>query len=241
MTFLATSPCLKRIRVGMLSTSYLAAVCGFSSVLSLTIRRSWRSEAISSSTGATTRQGPHHGAQKSTSTGSLDSRTSAWKLLSVTSAIWPATSPSTFAFIASENIARVGRFGPGGHASARAYPPGADAQRRAVRPLRRARRPVRARRGDRAPGSGLPQRGAGDPQRDAVGGRARARRPRPRAAGDRQDDRREDRRPAQPRLPAPGRAAQGEVPGRPRRDHTYARVRPEARAQALRGARDPLT
>src|SRR6185503_3084980 len=59
-------------------------------MLSFTIRRSSRSELISSRTGATTRQGPHQGAQKSTSTGVSDSMTSAWKLLSVTSVMLPA-------------------------------------------------------------------------------------------------------------------------------------------------------
>src|SRR5207248_3038664 len=83
-------PPLKRIMVGIESTWNCAAVCWFSSVLSLTMRRSGRSEAISSSTGATTRHGPHQGAQKSTSTGPSDSMTSAWKLLSVTSLRVPA-------------------------------------------------------------------------------------------------------------------------------------------------------
>src|SRR3954447_1569401 len=81
----ATSPFLKTIIVGMARTWYLAAVSWFSSTLSLTMRRSSRSCAISSSTGATTRQGPHQGAQKSTSTGVSDSMTSAWKFASVTS------------------------------------------------------------------------------------------------------------------------------------------------------------
>src|ERR1700754_494706 len=94
MTFLATWPCLKRISVGMLSISKFAAVCWFSSTLSLTILRSERSAAISSRTGATTRHGPHQGAQKSTSTGTSDSRTSAWKLVSVTSERVPAMSGS---------------------------------------------------------------------------------------------------------------------------------------------------
>ena len=35
------------------------------------------------------RHGPHHGAQKSTSTGWVDSTTSAWKLLSETSVTAP--------------------------------------------------------------------------------------------------------------------------------------------------------
>src|SRR3954469_5023193 len=94
MTFLATAPFRNRISVGMLRTSKFAAVCWFSSTLSLTIFRSERSAAISSRTGATTRHGPHHGAQKSTSTGPSASRTSAWKLLSVTSERVPAMSGS---------------------------------------------------------------------------------------------------------------------------------------------------
>src|SRR4051794_34440140 len=90
MTFVATWPCLKRISVGIERTSNCAAVCWLSSTLSLTIfSASPRSPAISSSTGATMRHGPHHGAQKSTRTGVSDSRTSAWKLLSVTSEMAP--------------------------------------------------------------------------------------------------------------------------------------------------------
>src|SRR3954463_11529994 len=69
---------------------YSDAVWMFSSVLSLTIFRSSRSDAISSRIGATTRHGPHHGAQKSTSTGWSLSRTSAWKFVSVTSLMLPA-------------------------------------------------------------------------------------------------------------------------------------------------------
>src|SRR3954453_13197449 len=41
-------------------------------------------DAISSRTGATILHGPHHSAQKSTSTGLSDVRTSLWKLVSVT-------------------------------------------------------------------------------------------------------------------------------------------------------------
>src|SRR4051812_6942465 len=84
MTFLASAPSLKMIRVGMERTWYCAAVTWFSSTLSLTMRTSSRSLAISSRTGATTRHGPHHGAQKSTRTGVSDSSTSAWKVVSVT-------------------------------------------------------------------------------------------------------------------------------------------------------------
>src|SRR6478752_10828102 len=90
MIFLAGSPALNRIIVGIESTWNWAAVSGFSSVLSLTILTSLRSAAISSRTGPTTRHGPHQGAQKSTSTGVSDSRTSAWKLVSVTSVMLPA-------------------------------------------------------------------------------------------------------------------------------------------------------
>src|SRR5829696_3132506 len=59
-------------------------------MLSLTIRRSSRSAAIPWRTGATTRHGPHQGAQKSTSTGASDSMTSAWKFASLTSWRVPA-------------------------------------------------------------------------------------------------------------------------------------------------------
>ena len=89
-TVLTGWPALKRIIVGIDITPKREAVWGFSSMSSLTIRRSLRSDAISSSTGATTRQGPHHGAQKSTSTGLSDSMTSASKLLSVTCVSVPA-------------------------------------------------------------------------------------------------------------------------------------------------------
>src|SRR5258708_10763707 len=56
---------------------YFAAVCGFSSTLSLTIFTLAPSEPeISSSAGAIIRQGPHHSAQKSTTTGSVAFNTS---------------------------------------------------------------------------------------------------------------------------------------------------------------------
>src|SRR5947209_3869662 len=104
MTVLATSPCLKSMSVGIDMTLNLTAVCWFSSMLSLTtFSASPRSEAISSTTGDTRRHGPHQGAQKSTSTGTSDSTTSAWKLLSVTSVTAPGIwSPSPFT---SESIA----------------------------------------------------------------------------------------------------------------------------------------
>ena len=87
----AGSPSLNRIIDGIERTSYLAAVCWLSSTLRLTIERSSRSASISSSTGWTTRQGPHQGAQKSTSTGPSASSTSDWKLASVTSVSLPGT------------------------------------------------------------------------------------------------------------------------------------------------------
>src|ERR1700694_440737 len=64
---------------------YLAAVFGFSSTLSLTIftlSPSW--PAISSSAGAIIRHGPHHSAQKSTTTGPVAFRTWASKSASET-------------------------------------------------------------------------------------------------------------------------------------------------------------
>src|ERR1700685_793631 len=91
MTVFATWPWLNTISVGIDMTLNLIAVSLFSSMLSFTtFRASPRSFAISSTTGATIRHGPHHGAQKSTSTGTSDSRTSAWKLVSVTSVTVPA-------------------------------------------------------------------------------------------------------------------------------------------------------
>src|SRR5664279_1714277 len=79
------SPSLNRIIVGIDRTPYLTVVEGFSSTLSLTIlTRPWSSEESSSRTGAMARHGPHHSAQKSTNTGSLDERTSSPKLASET-------------------------------------------------------------------------------------------------------------------------------------------------------------
>src|SRR5262245_5585870 len=66
----AASPGLKTRRVGMLITLYRIAVLGLSSTLSLAIASfSPCSSASSSRTGAIILQGPHHSAQKSTSTG----------------------------------------------------------------------------------------------------------------------------------------------------------------------------
>src|SRR5580704_7834589 len=65
---------------------YWVGVTLFSSVFILPIRTlPANSPANSSIVGAKRRQGPHQGAQKSTSTGSLESSTSALKLASVNS------------------------------------------------------------------------------------------------------------------------------------------------------------
>src|SRR5215471_7136155 len=66
-------------------TPYLVAVAGFSSTLSLTILTlPFIVPAISSRAGAIMRQGPHHSAQKSTTTGLAHRRTSASKVASDT-------------------------------------------------------------------------------------------------------------------------------------------------------------
>src|SRR5215467_12475762 len=78
-------PPLKIISVGIDWMPYFAAVCGFSSTLSLTIFTLLPSEPeISSSAGAIIRQGPHHSAQKSTTTGSVAFNTSASNVVSDT-------------------------------------------------------------------------------------------------------------------------------------------------------------
>src|SRR5579885_689253 len=64
---------------------YAWAVLGFSSVFSLTtLIFPAKSLDRSSTTGATALQGPHHGAQKSTSTGMSALRTTCSKVASVT-------------------------------------------------------------------------------------------------------------------------------------------------------------
>src|ERR1700744_2224468 len=71
--------------VGMPRTPYLLGVFGFSSILTLaTVRRPCRSVARSSRNGATILHGPHHSAQKSTRTGSLECSTRLSKLPSLT-------------------------------------------------------------------------------------------------------------------------------------------------------------
>src|SRR5690349_13306367 len=67
----------------MLVMPSLPVMAGFSSVLSLTMLTSSWSRAISSRIGATARHGPHHSAQKSTSTGLSLLMTSASNVSSV--------------------------------------------------------------------------------------------------------------------------------------------------------------
>src|SRR5262249_22788803 len=81
----ASSPFLNSISVGMDMIPYFAAVFGFSSTFSLTILTlPPMAPAISSSAGAIIRHGPHHSAQKSTTTGSPDLSTSVSKVASET-------------------------------------------------------------------------------------------------------------------------------------------------------------
>src|SRR5215472_8716021 len=81
----ASWPFLKSIKVGIDWMPYLAAVCGFSSTLSLTIFTLPSSvPAISSSAGAIIRHGPHHSAQKSTTTGLVAFNTSDSNVVSET-------------------------------------------------------------------------------------------------------------------------------------------------------------
>src|SRR6202142_3356292 len=81
----AISPPLKIIRVGIDITPYFEAVFGLSSTFSFTILTlSPIAPEISSSAGAIMRQGPHHSAQKSTTTGPVALSTSASKSASET-------------------------------------------------------------------------------------------------------------------------------------------------------------
>src|SRR6185312_10107871 len=70
-------PPLKRIMVGMLLIPYCPETCGLSSTFSFTmVALPAYFSATATSVGARARHGPHHSAQKSTSTGVLDSNTS---------------------------------------------------------------------------------------------------------------------------------------------------------------------
>src|SRR3984885_10648212 len=80
----ASSPFLNIISVGIDMMPYFAATPGFSSTLSLTILTLPLSDLeISSSAGAIILQGPHHSAQKSTTTGSVAFSTSCSNVASV--------------------------------------------------------------------------------------------------------------------------------------------------------------
>src|SRR5690554_5057399 len=86
MMVLTTSPPWYTFMAGIEVIWYFAASWGLSSTLSLTTRiLSEFSLAIWSRMGETARHGPHHSAQKSTSTGPSASSTSCVKLASVTS------------------------------------------------------------------------------------------------------------------------------------------------------------
>src|ERR1700756_2363277 len=97
----AISPPLKIIRVGIDITPYFDAVFGLSSTLSFTILTlSPIAPEISSSAGAIMRHGPHHSAQKSTTTGPVALNTSVSKSAS-------ETLPT--AIVVPRSVERVGR------------------------------------------------------------------------------------------------------------------------------------
>src|SRR6202142_4610655 len=82
----STVPFLNKIKVGMPRMLNFGGVAGFSSILSFAMRTlSLFCSAISSRTGAIILQGPHHSAQKSSSTGRSDFSTS---LSNVASLVW---------------------------------------------------------------------------------------------------------------------------------------------------------
>src|SRR3954468_6583624 len=81
----ATCPLEKIISVGTPRTPYFVGTLGFSSMLILAmVTLSLSSPASSSSAGAIIRPGPHHSAQKSTTTGFGAFSTSVWKEASET-------------------------------------------------------------------------------------------------------------------------------------------------------------
>src|SRR5215217_5694698 len=101
-TWRATSPPWRRTsRVGMPRTPRRSATRGASSTLTLTtFRRPASSCAACSTPGATTRQGPHHGAHRSTSTGRLAAVTTCSKSpspaeVSQGRAVWQAAHRAT--------------------------------------------------------------------------------------------------------------------------------------------------
>src|SRR5215470_14068366 len=103
----AISPPLKIIRVGIDITPYFEAVFGLSSTFSFTILTlSPIAPEISSSAGAIMRHGPHHSAQKSTTTGPVALSTSASKSAS-------ETLPTDMEYLAQLGIKGRGESRPG--------------------------------------------------------------------------------------------------------------------------------
>jgi len=87
------SPFLNSMTVGMLLMPYSVAIRGLSSVLSLKhLIFPEYCFASSSIKGSIIRQGPHHGAQKSTSTGISLSKTRLFHVPSLTSLTWATVS-----------------------------------------------------------------------------------------------------------------------------------------------------
>ena len=102
----ASLPSLKSISAGIDRMPSCEAICGFSSTFTLAIfTLPAISFEISSRAGPIMRQGPHHSAQKSTTTGSEDLSTSCSKLESVTFTV-AITSPSCWS--GAQGTAEVG-------------------------------------------------------------------------------------------------------------------------------------
>src|SRR5262245_34523159 len=101
----ASSPFLNSISVGIDMIPYFAAVAGFSSTFSFTIFTLPPIEpASSSSAGAIILHGPHHSAQKSTTTG--------WLLLSTSaSKSWSETFETPMAHLLLSLLSAVGAAG----------------------------------------------------------------------------------------------------------------------------------
>src|SRR6476646_7963261 len=118
-----SSPFLNIMRVGIDMMPYFCAVFGLSSTLSFTILTLAPSvPAISSSAGPIMRQGPHHSAQKSTTTGSADFKTSDSNLASDTL----PTAMTTTSYVeqgreSPRKIARAGNYERGSAASRQSH------------------------------------------------------------------------------------------------------------------------
>ena len=142
-----TSPPSKRITVGIESTPRLAACCGCSSMFILTkASRSACSDSSSSRTRPTALQGPHHGAQKSTTTGRPAPRTSSAKPASVTSTTLTrsgagkAGASATGCSVKSTHLASLagrGALAPRGRGRARSLPARSTGSSSSFRPCGR--------------------------------------------------------------------------------------------------------